>query len=656
MLASIKGIGEKTLIKLNKLGIFTLNDLISFMPKKYIDLSYASRIGEAREGSFVFVKASILKAERPFAKGKLKVISFLCATENVQFKVVWFNQSYFANSIIPGESYYFYGKVRINGLLEIINPIFEETNKPLIKLKGIKVIYPLKGYIAQITFSKYVREALKHMNIISVAKDTKEDLLCLSDAYEIVHFPNDLTKVSQAKNRIMLERTLGYMLAYEKIKGNKIINEVFNYDKSFLKSLISSLPYELTSSQIQTVISILEKSKRSVSNSIVAGDVGSGKTVVALLIAACVSQSGQVALMAPTEVLANQHYAFFKDALSAFSINVVLLTGDMDSKIKSEINKNIKMGTVDIVIGTQSVISNKTVFKNLRFIIIDEQHKFGVFQRTKLIDKGNNASILTLSATPIPRTMQLVFYQDIDFYSIENRFNKDNITTSIVMQNRRDDMFEYIKAQSLKGEKTFIVAPRITDDEGYEINTVESLYNNLKSSIFKNIDVSVLHSKMVKEKREKSLNDFKTGKTKIMLATSIIEVGVDIEGVNSMVVMNAEMFGLSTLHQLRGRVGRDGSRAYCFLYTEKTGKSYERLLILKNESNGFRLAEKDYELRGAGNTLGEEQTGKNDALGNIPLSIIKKAQSLVKKIDINTISDLIEPYTKLIDFERISKT
>ena len=405
-----------------------------------------------------------------------------------------------------------------------------------------------------------------------------------------------------------------------------------------ISPLMEILPFELNTSQKEAFSSI----KKSLLgdkklNAILCGDVGSGKTIVAIF--ACyfaIKNNYQAAFMAPTEILAKQHFDKITELFDNLDIKVSFLSGSTDSTSKAEILNGLKTGSIDMVVGTHSIIGEGVEFFNLGIACADEQHRFGVAQRTKLIKKAKNCDLLTLSATPIPRSMQLIAYGEVEVINIEKRF-VGNVVTKIVGKEKRIDMWEYIASYCNEGGQAFVVAPQIFDSEGIESSNVIALQKEI-SAISKGITTIALHGKLKPEIKDKIISDFAAKKIGILVSTTVIEVGIDVPNAGIMVVMDAERFGLATLHQLRGRVGRNGEKAYCFLYTDK--KDHENLQLLKNVNEGFALAEKDFEIRGCGELLGTEQSGTS-TLNCITINLLKKAKVIADEIDFSPYIELL---------------
>ena len=616
MLSEIKGVGKVTEKKLNELNIYTKKDVIERLPRTYVDLTSVTPLSVAMEGQFCIFDAILVKGISSFSKGNLQISKGTVKSGNDLINLVWFNQNYVSKILQKDKEYTFYGKLKIvKNAYEIVNPIFEEKLKKSY-LIGVHPIYWTKGYIPQKTYHNIVKEALNTFqfdSIIDESVEKKYKLKNLKESYENLHVPRS-TDLKSYKDRVVIENIVRRICAYKVARDTKsnIKPNIYSILKDDYK-FENLLPFKLSNSQndvIRELKNILCSSKSL--NGILCGDVGSGKTAVALSIAYFVIKNGyKVALMAPTEILAQQHYNFAKNLFFQLGIKVCFLSGSTKKSEKENIYLSIKNQEFDLIIGTHSLINDELDIPNLGLVIEDEQHRFGVAQRTKLIAKNSNVDVLTLSATPIPRSMQLLAYGEVDYFTIKSR-RESAIKTAIVGSQKREAMWRFFRAEANKDNRIFVVAPKIFDAEGIEKESVESLYTEALA-YFDEKTVGYLHGKMKPEQKQKAIDDFKKGITKLLISTTVIEVGIDVPEAGIIVIMGAENFGLATLHQLRGRVGRGGQEAYCFLYTEK--KPTDGLLHLCSCYDGFELAEKDFELRGAGELFGVEQSGKGTLEG-----------------------------------------
>ncbi len=663
MLKQLRGVGDVTLAKLKELGINDIADLINFLPFKYMDFNAVGDLTTANNNEEVIFKAKIISVARPFRRGKLMVFSAYAQTDDrLSVKLVWFNSNYVSKIITVGKMFRFYGKIHIDKGYEIVNPIYEIYNEQESQFEGIKPIYATKGKIAQGTLYNLVVQAVNCTNIKSIVPQTlrlEHKLLDLMEAYKFSHMPILMEDVELGRNRITLENVVKRICAYRALKECTTRQIFYKNDAILLQQLIESLPYKLTETQNKAVLSIkkiLHSNKPL--NAMVIGDVGSGKTIVALLCAYYAVCSGkQVAIMAPTEILARQHYNNFKNILQNTDANIALLVGGMDAKSKKSTHFDIANGVANIIVGTHALITKDCKFKNPALMIVDEQHKFGVAQRTALLEKGKNIDTITLSATPIPRSLRLTMFGDIDVIEIDRRFEHNTINTAIVGENKRGDMFKYIVEQCKGGKQAYVVAPSILDDDGKTMEATEAVYAELQSKYGKQVGIVQLHGKMSAKDKAEAMQSFCNGQTDILISTTVIEVGVDVPKASIMAILDADRFGLATLHQLRGRVGRDGSQAYCFLCTTKTQENeIIRLKTLVNETDGVRIAEKDYELRGAGEWLGANQSGVDSSGIKLTIATMQKAKLIADNIDISTMQQELLAYAEQLSLQNISLT
>jgi ATP-dependent DNA helicase RecG len=634
MLTDIKGVGEKTLDILNKLGIYTEKDLLNNLPKTYLNLSIVTPLELALDGSFCLLDVIILEKNTTITKGKLKVFKVCARYKDIPINLVWYNQNYVYKKLEVGTKYTIYGKLKIfNCCYEFVNPFFEEKTENS-KFKGIQPIYITKGIINQRTYWNIVKEALNYTidSIIPKEIEEKYKLMDINEAYSCVHTPKEID-TKTAKERILLESIIRRMAG---IKLTKLTNNntyKYQYTKKFdIENYKYILPFELNISQINALNRLSDNIiSQSNLNAILCGDVGSGKTIVAMLLSLFVVDNGyQVAIMAPTEILARQHYDNLCNLCKDMNVKIAFMSSAIKGLAKKDIICKLETGEINIVIGTHSVLNKDVHFDKLGFVVIDEQHRFGVGQRTKLLDKGKNVDILTLSATPIPRSLQLAYYGDIDYVTIDKRY-ENNITTAIVPPSKRDGMWNYLYAECIeKKSQAYIVAPKIVDVEGIEKESVEELHRELLN-LFPSDRIAILHGKLSCEKKQKIINDFYQNKISLLISTTVVEVGIDVPNAKFMVIMDSDNFGLASLHQLRGRVGRDGTDAYCFLYTTK--EPDEGLIMMTNTSNGSEIAEKDFEMRGSGDILGLTQSG-SASLQGITLKNIKLAKEITDELDL----------------------
>lgn len=638
-LQQIKGVGSVVEKKLNSLGIFDIETLIERLPKTYIDLSKVTPFEEAFDGSYCLLDIVILAKSQPF-RGKVSIFKAEGQTNNVSIKLNWYNNPYASKTLEIGEVYTFYGKIRFNNFCyEMSNPSFEKKAESS-KFFGVQPIYQTKGIIYQRSYWMLVKEALAIYTFNSVIDreiEQKHQLMSLSEAYTTLHNPLNMD-LKKHKERVALEKIVRRVGAFSLAQQSQSIKRTIKYKNIDILPLINTLPFELNSSQnqaIENIQKVLLSDKNL--NAILCGDVGSGKTIVAIIASFFVIKNGyQTAFMAPTEILARQHYDKINVLFAPLGITCGLITGSLNLAEKEKLYVKLKNKQIDILIGTHSLISDSVIFSNLGLIVADEQHRFGVGQRTKLISKAQNCDVLTLSATPIPRSMQLIAYGQVQVINIERRFC-GNVSTKIVTQEKRSAMWQYIADFCRKGGQAFVVAPKIFDMEGIESETVVALHKEI-ASFASDIKIGLMHGKLKAETKQNLIDSFATKKIKILVSTTVIEVGIDVPDAGIMVIMDAEKFGLATLHQLRGRIGRNGQKAYCFLYTSK--KDSQNLAVMTSCSDGLKLAEADFDERGCGELLGLQQSGVS-SLGCLTLSLLNKAKKISEDIDFTLYRDIL---------------
>jgi ATP-dependent DNA helicase RecG len=630
MLTRIKGIGEKTKQKYNKLGIFTPYDLLFSLPGSYADLSQAAT--HACEGCYCKIDITVKKVRAPFRKGKLQIFRIYGSFSGGDISAIWFNQNYVSKAIAEGDLITVFGKLSFDeGLPRFVNPLFEKKTENS-RFEGIKPIYRTKGVVSQRQYAAAVKSALDlSLPFNSVIDETAEKecgLMPFAQAVQQAHMPTDMLSAQAASQRIIIESVTKRLLAFRLSNKSQPKNRV--YADVDLSDIISNAGFTLTESQKSAVENISERLKKQEPlNAMLSGDVGSGKTIVALILCAFIARNGfQSAIMAPTEILARQHYENAQRLFQGAGITVRLLTAAVKAQERRKILEEIKEGRTQVLIGTHSLISADVEFRQLAFCVMDEQHRFGVGQRTALIDK-NMCDTLTMTATPIPRSLRLALFGNIEFFELQRRYG-GNVTTYVVSKEKRQAMLAFAAKECRAGKKTFIVAPRIEDSEGMDMHSVESLFKELTEGEFCGTNIGLLHGKQKEGQKQEIIELFRQNKLSALVATSVIEVGIDIPDASIMLIMDADRFGLASLHQLRGRIGRDGSEASCFLYAEKPG---ERLEFLKGCSDGMKIAEYDFALRGGGEFFGVKQSGQD--MHGVTAENIRKAKSIADRLDLN---------------------
>ena len=645
----VKGVGPKLKERLNKVGIFTVLDLLLYFPRDYEFLNDDISLNGDTSDEKAILKCRVQSYGSSIRTRNGKTLTTINFTYN-NLKVIgkWFNQPYIKRNFILGNEYNLMGKFKkVNNTLEVINPLIpcKEANK-----SEILPIYTLKNGLTNKILVKLINEILKNMIIKENLPDEivkKYKLISLDKAIRSIHFPAGRGELQSAINRLKFQELFTYSLKIIMMKAHiKKENSGISFKMSpLLKDLKDSLPYTLTNAQSRTLREILMDQKRNIAmNRLVQGDVGSGKTLVALISMFNVYMNGyQTVLMAPTEILANQHYAEAKKYLDKFGVDIELLTGSTKEKEKKRIKEKIASGKEIMLIGTHALIQDDVELNNLGLVVTDEQHRFGVEQRSRLINKNKRADVLVMTATPIPRTLSLYLYSDLDISIIDELPpGRKPIDTMLVDMNQRMKAYNFALKEVEKGRQFYIVSPLIEENEKLNLNSVEKIYEELKNGIFKDVRIEILHGKMSGKDKDKIINTFKNGEIKGIISTTVIEVGVNVPNSTMMIIENAERFGLAQLHQLRGRVGRGEHKSYCILIANtKNDITRRRMEIMTESSDGFYIAEEDLKLRGAGEVFGMRQHGDEGfILANVvdDINILKCANHEAKLI-VNNINE-----------------
>lgn len=610
----IKGVGEKRAKLFNSLGIFCVDSLIHFYPRKYEDWSASKSLESVKSGETVSIKATLITPVKE-AMIRRGLTLFKCKFsdgENV-ISVTIFNNKYLAKSLRIYEDYYLYGKIEKSLLNFSMNsPKIEKAENIL----AIQPVYPAKEKLTSRSISKIMKTALDELGEIEETLDDeimqKYSLISLDKAIRNIHFPNSADDYLPARKRLIFEELLTLQLGLLKLKSNKKSETALVIKDDYSSEFEKLLPFNLTNAQKRTISECLQDMKSKYPcNRLVQGDVGSGKTAVAASLIYSVIKNGyQATMMAPTEILATQHYESLLKILAPAGINIRLLTGSTPAKEKKEIKKALFDGEIDLIIGTHALIQNDVAFKNLALVITDEQHRFGVKQRAQLAEKGEDVHTIVISATPIPRTLGLILYGDLDISILDELPpGRQEIRTDVVDSRYHKRLYKFIKDAVARGEQCYIVCPAVEENET-NIKSAEELADELANGEFKGYNLGILHGKMKPKDKETIMKSFASGKVSLLVATTVVEVGVDVPNATIMVIENAERFGLSTLHQLRGRVGRGNKKSYCVLVSDAKGKTArERLMTMKKYSDGFKIADTDLKLRGPGDFFGSRQHG-----------------------------------------------
>ena len=645
----IKGVGPNRAKLLNLLGVNTVQDLIDYYPRAYEDRTKVKKIEELEDGEEALIEAVTVSGVSVFRlRRNMTIVKVLVQDDTGRCLITWFNQDYIKTKIHAKEKYRFYGKItKKPGQIEMASPVFDKEGEQ--KNTGkIVPIYPTTKGLSETVIRQAVENALNLLG--EKIEDNLPEYICKKfnlmdekNAVKQIHFPENMEELKRARTRLVFEELLTFQLALLSLK-NQYENEVrgIKYSKDVhMSDVINTLPFNLTKAQLRVLEEIdsdMESEKPM--NRLLQGDVGSGKTVVAMIAAYKAVKSGyQAAIMAPTTILATQHLENFNKTLSRFGIRCELLVSSVTKKQKGIILDKLKNGEIDIIIGTHALLQENVEFKNLGLVVTDEQHRFGVKQRSIIAGKGNNPDVLVMTATPIPRTLAIIVYGDLDISIIDELPpNRKKIDTVAVRENMSDRINDFIKKNVDEGRQAYIVCPFVDENEEMEdVKSVEKLAESYKDEVFKDYKVEILHGKMKPKDKEKVMQDFKDNKISILISTTVIEVGVDVPNANIMVIENAERFGLAQLHQLRGRVGRGEFKSYCILkYNSNSNIVRERMKTMTSTDDGFKIAEKDLELRGSGEFFGTKQHGLPEfKIANIfdDIKILKLVQELALNIE-----------------------
>ena len=561
--------------------------------------------------------------------------------------LTWFNQGYLKNKFKFGETYHFFGKVtNKSGKPEMNSPVFDSENMKKNTGKIIP-IYPLTYSLSQNTLRQIIENGLQQVE--ESMEETLPDYLLqeyklqnINEAIKNIHFPENFDDFKIARKRLVFEELLSMQLALISLKNKYTKNDIgIKFDENIqMSDIVNNLPFNLTKAQLR-VLEEIDKDMENLKpmNRLLQGDVGSGKTIISIIAAYKAVKSGyQAAIMAPTAILATQHLESFTQILNQYNIKCELLISSITKKKKQEILEKLQNGEIDVLIGTHALLEENVIFKNLGLVVTDEQHRFGVRQRSKIASKGENPDVLVMSATPIPRTLALILYGDLDISIIDELPpNRKKIETYAVTKGMEDRVNNFIKKQIDEGRQAYIVCPLVEENEEINAKAVVELTENYKSELFKEYKVEYIHGKLKPKEKDEIMQQFKDGKIDILISTTVIEVGVNVPNASIMIVENAERFGLAQLHQLRGRVGRGEYQSYCILkYNSKSSIVKQRMKIMQDTNDGFVIAEKDLELRGTGEFFGTKQHGIPDfKIANLfeDMPILKLVQEVAIKIE-----------------------
>ena len=615
----LKGVGEVRAKQLAQLNIFTLRDLICHFPRGYEDRTKLVPIEKLEPDVPACFRAMVMNTPRTshIRKG-LDLTKVQVADTTGRLNVTFFNSRFAAQQLEYGREYIFYGAVSGDFIgYSMTNPVFEAPESQPVTTRRILPIYPLTAGLTNAALLRLVQQALAVCGlpeeILPAEVREKYGILPAERAYFAIHEPNSMAEAELAKKRMIFEEFFVFSAGLSLMRAARKEKKTEPYTDFDMAPFYDSLPFTLTGAQRRAVGEILEDFRRGIPmNRLVQGDVGSGKTMVAAAAAYCAARNGaQTALMAPTEILAEQHFASLNALFSPLGVSVALLTGSMTGKQKKDVRERIAAGEVQVVIGTHALLSESTRFEHLGLVITDEQHRFGVGQRSRLSAKGEDPHLLVMSATPIPRTLALILYGDLDVSILDELPpGREPVDTFLVGESYRPRINAFIRKQVAEGHQCFVVCPAVEENEELGIKAASVWAETLQQTVFPDLRIALLHGQMKGAEKEAAMASFARGEADVMVATTVIEVGVDVPNATLMVIEDADRFGLSQLHQLRGRVGRGKAKSYCILTTHnRNPETLQRLKALCKTTDGFKIAEEDLRLRGPGDFFGSRQSG-----------------------------------------------
>lgn len=613
----LRGVGPARAAALQRLGIFTLYDLLAYFPRDYEDRTNPVEIAQLQPGVPACFEALVVSQPvlRRIGKGR-DVTNLTVADETGKLTLHYFNQPYIKTQLHYGQSYYFYGTLLEHGM-QMANPAFEESGRPGTVTNRLLPVYPLTAGLSNRTLCACIRQAFSAAGALPelLPETVREQYgLCgVTEAYTAVHAPESWEALQSARKRLVFEEFFIFSAGLAVLRASRTELHTIPYDTACMDAFFRALPFRLTGAQSGAIDQILrDLSSGHVMNRLVQGDVGSGKTMVAAAACFCAVKNGkQAAFMAPTEILAEQHEKTLSALLGPLGVHVLLLTGAKTPAQKRAAREKIASGESQLIVGTHALISTGVEFHALGLVVADEQHRFGVAQRTRLTEKGDAPHLLVMSATPIPRTLALIAYGDLDVSVIaELPPGRRPVETFLVSEALRERLNGFIRKQCAGGHQVYVVCPAVEDGEENTMKSAEGWAQTLRDETFPELRVGLVHGRMKSAEKDAALRAFRAGDYDILVATTVVEVGVDVPNATLMVIENAERFGLSQLHQLRGRVGRGSAQSYCVLVSgTKNEETKKRLQALCKTTDGFKIAEQDLALRGPGDFFGSRQHG-----------------------------------------------
>lgn len=618
-LEKVKGVGAKTAEQFALAGLYSVDDLINFLPRKHEDFSEVVNIADIHPGKATIRARCEKISTRPVRRG-LRLTTAVLADDSGKLQAVWFNQPYRETQLKSGGEFFFSGEFEFSyNKYQLTNPSAEKASDMPVQTDRLLPVYrAIKGLKSQL-----VRKILAELRpLMTMLPETlpmsvvqSEHLAARCEAMLGMHFPKNLDDIKKARERLAFEELFQLLLASQlnKQENAKLTGWHIPFDQPVVASFVKQLPFDLTGAQRRAAWEIIQDfEKKTPMNRLLQGDVGAGKTVVAGLAARQAAHAGfQTAFMAPTEILASQHAETLRKMLEQFGLSVALLTGSVKGAARQTLYEQIKNGQVDVVVGTHALIQRTVSFHKLGFVVIDEQHRFGVQQRQELLKKSEHMPhLLAMTATPIPRSLALTVYGELEVSILDELpKNRQPIKTKIWSPNSRPQLYELIDAQIAQGRQAYVICSLIDDNPENETKSVQTEYKRLQGSVFKHRRIGLLHGKLKADEKDEVMRTFASGQFDILISTTVVEVGVDVPNATVMMIEDADRFGLSQLHQLRGRVGRSAHQSFCYLVTSDSAKPSQRLRHIERSNDGFYLAEVDLQLRGPGEVYGRSQHG-----------------------------------------------
>ncbi len=615
----LKGVGPARAKLFEALNIFTLSDLICHFPRGYEDRTKLVAISQLEVDKPACFRAMVMNTPRTshIRKG-LDLTRVQVADHSGRLNLTFFNSKFAAEQLQYGREYIFYGAVSGDYIgYSMTNPAFENPDSPGVTTRRILPIYPLTAGLNNGLMLRTIRQAMavcdSPAEILPQQVRDRFGILPAEKAYQVIHEPRSMEEAEQARRRMIFEEFFVFSAGLSLLRQARANKKSAPYENTELAPFYAMLPFTLTGAQSRAIEEIRQDMGRGIPmNRLLQGDVGSGKTMVAAASAYLAAQNGrQTALMAPTEILAEQHYASLEKLFAPLGLTLGLLTGSQSPKQKKLVREKIASGEVDIAIGTHALITDATVFHNLGLVIADEQHRFGVAQRSRLAAKGEDPHLLVMSATPIPRTLALILYGDLEVSVLDELPpGREQVDTFLVGESYRPRINAFIRKQVAEGHQVFVVCPAVEENEELGIKSAQVWAQTLQNTVFPDLRIALLHGQMKGLEKEEAMASFARGEADVLVATTVIEVGVDVPNATLMVIEDADRFGLSQLHQLRGRVGRGKAKSFCILTTHnRSEETLKRLKALCKTTDGFKIAEEDLAIRGPGDFFGQRQSG-----------------------------------------------